>query len=90
MLGDKSDNGLIAIPYRPPEEYDYRVEFTTLDNKTSGGCQHLAKGMREFTWNFYSTRDHGIVGFEEVRGKTIWNNRTETKLAPNGSVGFGC
>jgi hypothetical protein len=46
--GDKNGEG-IAIPYIPPEEYDYRIVFARND-KGSSAVQYASRGGREIIW----------------------------------------
>lgn len=81
LVGDKNSFARIEMPYQPPAEYDYRVEFTP-QNVGIGGCQHLVKGPRSFTWNFFAQIEHKLFGFERVNGKAVVSNPTKTALPP--------
>ncbi|HYF37781.1 MAG TPA: hypothetical protein VD994_20940, partial [Prosthecobacter sp.] len=60
---------VLEIPYQPPEEYDYEVEFTP-DNDGMNVNQYLSAGGRSFAWKLNS---HNIVpplyGFEMLDGR---------------------
>ena len=80
LTGVKDGFARLEIPYQPPEEYDYRVEFT-LRKKGLGGCQHLVKSGHAFTWNFFATA-RNLYGFEMVKGASINSNPTGVKAPP--------
>jgi serine/threonine protein kinase len=72
LVGDRpGQNGCatIEIPYRPPAEYDFRIEFT-VQRGGNVGAQHLAKAGQSFTWNFYGGGGR-MFGFESVRGEPL-------------------
>lgn len=60
---------LLMLPYEPPEEYDFRIAFTTHE----GNCeatQILSAGGRRFTWATASGQKEKVAGFDLVGGMT--------------------
>ncbi|MBM3889084.1 MAG: formylglycine-generating enzyme family protein, partial [Verrucomicrobia bacterium] len=70
LVGDKEKFAHIEIPYQPPEEYDYRVEFTPVGRKL-GGCQVLAKGGKAFQWSLFSHTGGDLFGFSMVGNRFL-------------------
>ncbi len=66
-------------PYRPAEEYDYRVSFTTKSGNADVAIGLTATG-RSFV--FYMKRfakDH-VIGFEAINGKAVGNGPTAVHI----------
>jgi hypothetical protein len=65
LVSDGAKPATLQIPYTPPAEYDFRIEFT------AGGTvqQHLFKEPASFSWAMGNTHD---CGFEFVNGKHVW------------------
>ena len=80
LVGDRAAFAAIEIPYRPPEEYDYRVEFTPAKHGNVGAL-HLVKGDHAFTFNFFGAGG-ALFGFECVNGETMQNNATSKRMVP--------
>jgi len=79
LVGDKEKFAHIEIPYQPPEEYDYRVEFTLLDRKL-GGCQVLAKGGKAFQWSFFSHTGGDVFGFSMVNNRFLGDANADARV----------
>ncbi|MCX6899099.1 MAG: SUMF1/EgtB/PvdO family nonheme iron enzyme [Verrucomicrobia bacterium] len=80
LIGDNNGFARIEIPYQPPSEYDFLVEFKQL-RKGIGGCQHLAKAGRNFTWNFFGASGSELFAFEKVGGQGMQGNPTTARLS---------
>ena len=79
-----SDNGrpaTLQIPYTPPPEYDFHIEFTPTGDNTSVQ-QHLHKAPYSFSWAMGTTHD---CGFEFVDNKHVWDSpfKATDRLRPN-------
>ncbi|MCX6897380.1 MAG: SUMF1/EgtB/PvdO family nonheme iron enzyme [Verrucomicrobia bacterium] len=59
----------LELPYRPPDEYDFRIVFTPRGPGVNG-CQHIAIAGKQFVWNFGAGKGR-LFGFEEVDGQTV-------------------
>jgi serine/threonine protein kinase len=73
---------ILQLPYEPPEEYDFEVEFTA----TSSGLnvnQYIAAGGTMFAWKLNS---HGVnpplYGFELLDGKFAKDNKEAAVQIP--------
>ena len=66
----------VQLPYRPPEEYDVRIEFA---RRSANFCVNLilSKGGSAFT--LVMQRD-GFFGFEKVRGEDYHKNPSMRRL----------
>jgi WD40 repeat protein/serine/threonine protein kinase len=76
----------IEIPYRLPEEYDFRVVFT----RTGGSgpiALMLSRSGRTFEWVMGAGPGGTSCGFETVRGALAANNPTTIKMAQ--AIGTG-
>jgi hypothetical protein len=72
LISDRTDNARIMLPYQPPEEYDFKIAFTT---ERGDVTQILAAKSRQFAWligHWGNTR----CGLELVDGKRAWDNAT--------------
>ena len=81
LVSDDGKPATLQIPYTPPAEYDFRIEFTPTADENSVQ-QHLYKEPYSFTWAMGTKHD---CGFEFVDGKHVWDSpfRNSTKLTPN-------
>jgi hypothetical protein len=61
-------HNIIQLPYRPPEEYDFLVEFTRLDGRGDIALV-LTRGGHSFKW--CAALDNRYFGFELVGGKAL-------------------
>jgi hypothetical protein len=71
----KSMSQKIQPPYRPPEEYDYRVSFTPISGNADVAIGLTAKG-RSFVFYMKKFRDDHCLGFEAISGKAIASGPT--------------
>ncbi len=72
--GGNLANSRVGIPYRPPEEYDFLVEFTRKFN--SGGiAQIVVGGGRQFSL-VAAALDRRGFGFERIGGRAMEYART--------------
>lgn len=60
---------VLQLPYRPPEEYDFEIEFTP-SNAGLNVNQYLSAGERSFAWKLNAhNRTPPLYGFELLDGK---------------------
>ena len=78
MVSSASGNVQIEIPYRPPEEYDFRVDFT-IETAGSAAVQRLSKSGRCFAW-LMGGYGGGTFGFDSVSGRPANENPTCRRL----------
>lgn len=77
-LASPPDFAALALPYEPPEEYDFEVEFTpSADGKNPN--LYLSAGGASFAWKLDAYRT-GIHGFDLLDGKMM-PARTEALVA---------
>ena len=71
----------LQIPYSPPAEYDFRIEFTPTADDNSVQ-QHLYKAPYSFSWAMGTKHD---CGFEFVDGKHVWDSphKHPERIQPN-------
>jgi len=67
LVTEKAKPGTLQIPYKPPAEYDFRIEFTT-DGTVQ---QHLYKEPFSFSYAMGTSHD---CGFEYFEGKHVWDS----------------
>jgi len=67
LVSDAGKPATLQIPYTPPAEYDFRIEFTA----QSTVQQHLFKEPASFSWAMGDNHD---CGFEYVGGKHVWES----------------
>jgi hypothetical protein len=67
LVSDAAKPATLQIPYTPPAEYDFRIEFTA----QSTVQQHLFKEPASFSWAMGDNHD---CGFEYVGGKHVWES----------------
>ncbi|MCX6906613.1 MAG: DUF1080 domain-containing protein, partial [Verrucomicrobia bacterium] len=71
LVSDSAQNGRIAIPYQPPQEYDYRLMFhyTKGYTPTDAGqvIQILSKNGRLFSW-IMGAKKGEFIAFETIAG----------------------
>jgi serine/threonine-protein kinase len=67
LVSDSGKPATLQIPYSPPAEYDFRIEFTA----QSTVQQHLFKDPASFSWAMGDNHD---CGFEYVGGKHVWES----------------
>jgi hypothetical protein len=73
LRSDETPRACLAIPYRPPEEYDFLVEFTY-----SAGCvtQLLSRGNVAFEWCMNTRGPANRL--EDISGHAVIGNPTMT------------
>ena len=81
LVGDKHRFAELTIPYEPPPEYDFRIEFTPEEAGIGGGQQLTAAG-HDFWWLFFFGPANRIGGFDLVGGHPVHQNPTRTQLTP--------
>jgi serine/threonine protein kinase/DNA-directed RNA polymerase subunit RPC12/RpoP len=70
-------HAVIEVPYRPPEEYDYLVEFTRIKGHETVALA-LARAGHSFRWCLADLRTN--FGFSLVDGKPAFQHRPELGL----------
>jgi len=85
LVSDGTPMALIEIPYRPPEEYDFRVSFTKVQGN-GGVALTLAKSGRSFVWVMGGYGN--LMYFELVRGQK--GNVNPTKVSAGLPTGQRC
>jgi hypothetical protein len=74
LVSDQAGDARIEVPFRPPEEYDYRVRFA---RRAGSGdvLQILSACGRHFVWQMAGS-NNTVFGFALVRGQRVANNAT--------------
>ncbi len=92
QLQDYKNTPRLQLPYQPPEEYDFEIEFTP---KTGNGSveQLLSAQSRSFSWLMNSVLKAGAkAGFEELDGTSLISrmdgSAMRPKLLENGRTRF--
>jgi hypothetical protein len=80
------DNGKgtprLQLPYAPPEEYDFEIEFTP-ETGTSNVYQILSAHQRSFAWVLDVDLQTGMkAGFDRIDGRAITDRITGTTMRP--------
>jgi len=70
LVSDDGRPATLQIPYTPPAEYDFRIEFTPTADENSVQ-QHVYKAPYAFSWAMGTKHD---CGFEFVDGKHVWDS----------------
>ena len=80
LQSDDSANARLRIPYQPPEEYDYQIEFTRLSGEDSV-VQMPSHAAHSFTW-IMAGNGNKEGGLELVGGLGFWveSNPTHVRL----------
>ena len=81
LQADDDDFSRIRIPYRPPEEYDFRIVFT----RNEGGCstnQILWKEGRHFQWHM-GNKGNEWCGFSLIKDQEVDENPTGVEKDPS-------
>jgi serine/threonine protein kinase len=79
-VAKKQRTARIEIPYEPPAEYDFRVEFTP--QEAVGGGQYLTAFSHDFAWDFFAGPKGRACGFELVDDAPLLQNSSCVMLAP--------
>jgi len=77
VCSDETMHARIEIPYRSPEEYDFRITFSRLSGNEAVS-QFLSHSKASFLW-MMGGGGNTIFGFEVVGGKEANNNPTTVK-----------
>jgi hypothetical protein len=77
LIGEKAEHARIEIPYRPPDEYDFRIVFMRFEGIDSI-VQHLSKSEHPFVWNMDAAKNTASA-LELVNGKPAHDNETTFK-----------
>ncbi|MCY3020787.1 MAG: hypothetical protein NTW87_17355 [Planctomycetota bacterium] len=77
LVSDKTLYARVAIPYAPPQEYDFRVRFTRQEG-TDSVTQIMSRGERSFGWVMGGV-NNTVFGFETVGGVSAMANPTTVK-----------
>jgi hypothetical protein len=77
LVSDRAASARIEIPYRPPEEYDFRAVFTRRagNDAVTQVCSHSGKS---FAW-VMGLRNNQAAGFELIGWLRADNNRTTVR-----------
>ena len=78
-LPDGEGAQVLQLPYEPPEEYDFRVAFTTLEGNAEIS-QILSAFDRQFTWGTASGQPEKWAGFNMVNRKPMMQSGAGVKL----------
>jgi len=81
LVSDDGRPATLQIPYSPPAEYDFRIEFTPTADENSVQM-HLYKAPYAFTFAMGTKHD---CGFEFVDGKHVWDSpfKNTDRVQPN-------
>ena len=82
QLSDWNNEPRIQLPYQPPEEYDFEVEFTSVSGK--GHVEQLLSSQsRSFAWLMNSVLQAGIkAGLETIDGTSLISRTDGTVMKP--------
>lgn len=79
LVSDKTKAARIEIPYKLPEEYDFRVSFTTpAEGEPRAVGQILSKSGKSFGW-YLGADNNTIYGFQMIQGRFVTDNPTTVK-----------
>ncbi len=70
---------VLQLPYEPPEEYDFRIAYTTLEGNREAS-QILSAFGHQFTWGTASGQPEKWSGFNMINGKPMMLNGAGVKL----------
>jgi Leucine-rich repeat (LRR) protein len=76
LVSDESAFARIEIPYRPPEEFDVRMEFVRQTGR-AGVALALSRGGRAFDW-VMGASSNAAAGFETISGAIVKENPTRS------------
>lgn len=82
LISDDTKEARIHIPYEPPEEYDFRINFARKQGEGEV-VQFLAKAGRLFYWQV-GAWDNTVMGFGEINGAKA--NRNPTTVLKKGCL----
>lgn len=72
QLVDAGGDGRLRIPYRPPEEYDYVIDFTRMH----GSCVLIMLSAQHHNLKWVISHDGHSYGFDFIDG--VWSDSNET------------
>ena len=79
LVSDRTRAGRIEFSYQPPEEYDFRIEFTRLEgNEAVSQILPNPHNDNHFLWMMGGWQN-SVAGFELVSGKVVAENPTTSK-----------
>lgn len=78
-LPDGKGAQVLQLPFEPPEEYDFRVAFTTLEGNAEIS-QILSAAGSQFTWGTACGQPEKWAGFNRVNGKMMMQSGAGVKL----------
>ena len=78
-LPDGKGAQVLQLPYEPPEEYDFRVVYTTMEGNAEIS-QILSAFDRQFIWGTASGSKEKWSGFNMIDGKPMMQNGAGVKL----------
>ena len=81
LVSEKNRAAQLTIPYEPPPDYDFRIEFTP-EETGSGGGQQLTAAGHDFWWLFFIGPVNRVCGFDLVGGLPAQQNSTRTQVSP--------
>lgn len=70
-------NARLVLPYHPPAQYDFEVEFTRNTGSDSIALQFVA-GQGQATYEIDAWNDH-LAGIQIINGQTLQNNATRVE-----------
>jgi len=79
LVSDGTGYARVRIPYYPPEEYDFVIEFTRVEG-VDAVTQILARGRTGFSWNM-GAHSNRMCGFELIGGREL-RRSSLTVVAP--------
>jgi len=79
LVSNRDNYARIEMPYQPPDEYDYRIEFSAPGRNKTGPVQLLSKVGREFRWQCFMSNGKSCA-FESVGGKTIHESPARAEM----------
>lgn len=82
LVSQSSFGARVKIPYEPPLEYDFRIEFTCA-SAPAQVCQVLSENGRGFSWIMGANKGR-FFGFEQINGANAAKNPTTT--TPKGGL----
>ncbi len=74
LVSDHTGGARLSLPYMPPEEYDFRIEFTTTATKACM-AQLVSHGDVPFTWSM-AAGTPPMCRVEDVDGHSVLGNPT--------------
>jgi serine/threonine protein kinase len=79
LVSDRAKDARIAIPFKTPEEYDFRVRFTRREGR-GAAVQILSPPAPSLAW-LMGDGGNSLLGFTRVGGKEADGNPTGVRMA---------